>query len=175
MSESAPERLPDQANEAEWRRLFETWDPRIRSYLARLLPDSRDSEEITLETFALAWRTHDRFRGGKVSTWLFGLATNLARNRRRGWLRRIARLAGPVESMPEVGFDDNAHSDDLARMVREAVQSLSEELRAPLVLTAFEGLSQKETAKVLGCTVKTVEHRVAAARELLRSKLKCAA
>jgi len=171
MSEGEAQVLPGRSDEAGWRRLFEEWDPRLRGYLVRLLPDARDAEEVTLETFALAWRTGERFRGGKVSTWLFGIATNLARNRRRGWLRRVARFAGLVPEVHDAGIEDTSRADEVARSVRDAVQGLPEDLRAPLILTAFEGFSQHEAAESLGLSAKAVEHRVSRAREILRRKL----
>lgn len=167
MSES----LPMPGDEAGWRVLFSEWDPRIRAYLHRLLPDPRDAEEVTLETFATAWRTADRFTGGSVSTWLFGIAINLARNRRRSWLRRLARFTGLTPETPVATVEDNSgHDDEIARL-KTAVQRLPVTLREPLLLTVYSGLSQKEAADALGLTPKAVERRVATARERLRELL----
>jgi len=84
--------LPAKDDQAGWRQLFDEWNAPIRGYLHRLLPDSADAEEIAAEAFATAWRTSDRFTGGNVSTWLFGIAINLARNPRRSRLPRLARF-----------------------------------------------------------------------------------
>ena len=76
--------------------------------------------------------------------------------------------------MPEVhdaDVEDTSRADEVARSVRDAVQGLPEELRAPLILTAFEGFSQQEAAESLGLSAKIVEHRVSRARDILRSKL----
>lgn len=163
--------LPSPGDEAGWRVLFSEWDPRIRAYLHRLLPDARDAEEVTLETFATAWRTADRFAGGNVSTWLFGIAINLARNRRRSWLRRIARFTGLTPETPVAMVEDSAGRDEDAARLKAAVQKLPANLREPLLLTVYAGLSQKETAEALGLTVKAVERRVAGAREQLKRAL----
>jgi RNA polymerase sigma factor (sigma-70 family) len=163
--------LPSPGDEAGWRVLFSEWDPRIRAYLYRLLPDARDAEEVTLETFATAWRTAGRFAGGSVSTWLFGIAINLARNRRRSWLRRIARFTGLTPEMPVATVEDSAGRDEDAARLKAAVQKLPANLREPLLLTVYSGLSQKEAAEALGLTAKAVERRVAGAREQLKKAL----
>jgi RNA polymerase sigma-70 factor (ECF subfamily) len=71
----------------------------------------------------------------------------------------------------DADVEDTSRADEVARSVRDAVQALPEDLRAPLILTAFEGFSQQEAAESLGLSVKTVEHRVARARDILRGKL----
>ncbi len=172
MNEGEAQVLPGRSDEAGWRLLFEEWDPRLRGYLVRFLPDARDAEEVTVETFALAWSTGERFRGGKISTWLFGIATNLARNRRRVWLRRVARFAGLVPAVHDTAVEDASRTDEVARSVRDAVQGLPEDLRAPLILTAFEGFSQQEAAETLGLSAKSVEYRVSRARDILRRTLR---
>ena len=162
--------LPAKDDQAGWRTLFDEWNPRIRGYLHQMLPDSADAEEVAAEAFATAWRTSDRFTGGNVSTWLFGIAINLARNRRRSWLRRLARFTGLTPEIPEGSVEDSADVDERAALVRAAVQRLPEGLREPLILTAYSGMSHQEAGEALGLTAKAVERRVASAREKLRAE-----
>jgi RNA polymerase sigma-70 factor (ECF subfamily) len=163
--------LPAKDDQAGWRVLFDELNPRIRGYLHRLLPDAADAEEVAAEAFATAWRTSERFTGGNVSTWVFGIAINLARNRRRSWLRRLARFTGLTPEIPEGSVEDTADADERAAMVRAAVQRLPEGLREPLILTAYSGLSHQEAGEALGLTAKAVERRVASARDRLRETL----
>jgi RNA polymerase sigma-70 factor (ECF subfamily) len=163
--------LPPSDDQAGWHGLFEAWHPGIRGYLHRLLPDAGDAEEIATETFATAWRTSGRFTGGNVSTWLFGIAINLARNRRRRWLRRLARFTGMTSQDFAAEVEDSADTDTRAALVRTAIKDLPESLREPLLLTVYAGLSHQEAAAALGLTPKAVEHRVATARERLRKVL----
>jgi len=62
-------------------------------------------------------------------------------------------------------------ADESLRRLHAAIAALPANLREPLVLTALNGLSQKEAADVLGTNIKTVENRVARARAKLAAVL----
>ena len=164
-------------DEVAWRELVRRWDGPLRAYLYRLGGDFHEADELAAETFANAWRARASIRdSGKTSTWLFFIATNLRRNRRRWWRRRLNWLVGMDDDFPEARDDapapnDAAVSDERAAAVRRAVAELPEKLRAPLVLARFEGLPHAEIAAILGCSPKVVEHRVAEALRVLRKRL----
>src|SRR6266567_3615904 len=64
------------------------WD-RIYSMVNQLLRNSQDAEEVTQDAFIRAHRGLVNFRGDSAfSTWLYQIATNLARNRYWYWWRR---------------------------------------------------------------------------------------
>src|SRR3984957_15982369 len=64
------------------------WD-RIYSMVNQLLRNSEDAEEVTQDAFIRAHRGLANFRGESAfSTWLYQIATNLARNRYWYWWRR---------------------------------------------------------------------------------------
>lgn len=161
---------------AAWDALFRRWDKPVRAYLYRLSGDMHEADELASETFVRAWKARASITGGTISSWLFAIATNLHRNRRRWWRRRLKWLAGMEEDFPEArdpspAPDDSAMRDESAARVRAAVLALPDELREPLVLAVYEEKSQAEIGLILGLTVKAVEHRVARAREQLRKKL----
>ncbi len=58
-----------------------------------------------------------------------------------------------------------------AEAVKRAVAELPEDLREPLILSEYEGMSAAEVAAVLRCTVKAVESRLYRARKQLRTSL----
>jgi RNA polymerase sigma-70 factor (ECF subfamily) len=62
-------------------------------------------------------------------------------------------------------------TEERATAVRNAVAGLPAELRQPLILAIYEGLSQSEIAEVLKCSVKAVETRIYRARQQLRTVL----
>jgi RNA polymerase sigma-70 factor (ECF subfamily) len=62
-------------------------------------------------------------------------------------------------------------ADESIRRLQAAVASLPANLREPLVLTALEGMSQKEAAEILHTNVKAIENRVARARAKLATLL----
>lgn len=163
-------------DEAAWAAFVRRWDKPLRAYLYRLGGDTGEADELASEAFVRAWKARGSISGGKVSTWLFTIATNLLRNRRRWWRRRLKWLVGMEDDFPEArdpgpAPDDAALRDEAAARVRAAVLALPVELREPLVLTVYEEKSQAEAGEILGITTKAVERRVARARELLRTAL----
>ncbi len=170
-----PDALRD-GDSAAWEALYRRWDAPLRAYLYRLTGDMHEADELAAETFVRAWKARHAIRGGRLSTWLFSIATNLRHNRLRWWRRRLMRIVGMDDDMPEVRDNgptpaDSALSDERAARVRDAVLALPDGLREPLVLAVYEEKSQAEIAEILGCTVKAAERRIARARDALRVTL----
>lgn len=130
--------------------------------------------DLTQEAFAAAFAALARFDTARsFRTWILRIAVNKCHDwARRRKVRRFFAFAGPIE----VAFDiadpatsaENALGDrqEIAQL-RSAIASLPQGLKDPLILFAIEGLSQAETADVLGLTSKAVELRVARARRRL--------
>lgn len=85
------------------------------------------------------------------------------RGRRRRWRAEV-----PTAILPERGVDPIVASDTAA-LVRAALASLSMDHRAVVVLRHLAGLSEAETARVLGCSVGTVKSRTSRALDALRT------
>jgi RNA polymerase sigma-70 factor (ECF subfamily) len=62
-------------------------------------------------------------------------------------------------------------AEESAVEVRAAIKSLPEDLRTPLILSEYDGLSHAEIGAVLNCTAKAVETRLYRARNYLRKRL----
>lgn len=162
--------------------LMQRHGERLFHYLIRLLQDEEEAEDIAQETFARVYRNRDKFRRGKkFSTWLYTIATNLARDRLR-WLTRHRHVSLDAAHSQETSLSAAVPANELspretleveerAAMVRRAVANLPEELRVPLVLAQYEELPQAEIAEMLECSVKAVEMRIYRARQQLRASL----
>jgi RNA polymerase sigma-70 factor (ECF subfamily) len=150
-------------------------------YLLRQLFNPADAEDCAQEAFARVYHHRAKFRAGaKFSTWLYTIATNLARDcqRRRARHPEVSLPEeedgrGGLETMPDHAPlpGEQLQAGERAAQVRAAVQALPEELRAPLVLFEYENLAQSEIAEILRCTPKAVELRIYRARNLLRKSL----
>ena len=162
--------------------LMERHGQKLFHYLIRLLRDEEEAADLAQETFVRVYRTCARFRtGSRFSTWLYTIATNLARDRLR-WQSRHPRvpLNGPsgnpgpslagVLASGDLTPSETLEAAERADAVRRAVADLPEELRVPLVLAEYEGQSQAEIAAVLNCSAKAVEMRIYRARKELREK-----
>ena len=155
---------------------------RLFHYLIRVLQDEGEAADISQETFARVYLNREKFRSSnRFSTWLYTIATNLARDVLR---RRSRRPQVSLESSSddEMTLKDVLPSTDLtpneqlelserAAAVRQAIAHLPEDLRVPLVLAEYEDQSHAEIAAVLDCSPKAVEMRIYRARQQLRSSL----
>ncbi len=129
-------------------------------------------DDLVQETFVKVFRHIGRFRGeAKLSTWIHRIAVNTARDHRKKEGRRKKNLdALEAERLTESARTDE-HEDNRMDLER-AMADLPEELRTSLLLVAREGMTHREAADVLGCSVGTVSWRVHEARESLRKLLK---
>ncbi len=162
------------------------WD-RIFSMVHQLLRNAQDAEEVTQDAFIRAHRGLSNFRGDSAfSTWLYQIATNLARNRYWYWWRRkrdkSVSLDAPVgaentttlaEFIPaEVETpDDIAVTSEFVKRIGSGMERLGAKHREILILRNVKNQSYEEIAEILGISVGTVKSRIARARESLRSKL----
>lgn len=111
-------------------------------------------------------------RRSSVSTWLFGIAINVARARRRQHAR-----SGPAEPLPESlpsavpDPERVALGNDTWRLVQEFLDRLPEQSRAIFVSALLENFSPAETAEAVGIDVETVYKRVRALRRAFQRRL----
>lgn len=152
-------------------------------YLIRLLQDEEEALDLAQETFVRIYLNRERFNPkSRFSSWMYAIATNLARDRMR-WLARhrnmsleapmantVATLADCLKE-PRLDPNESLERDEQVNQVKEALAEIPEELRTPLVLVEYEDMSQAEIAAILNCTPKAVENRLYRARKLLREKL----
>jgi RNA polymerase sigma factor (sigma-70 family) len=135
-----------------------------------------DAEEVVQDAFVKAYRARGRFRSGApFRPWLLAIVANEARNRRRSSARRARLSLQLAEERPSGGA---APSPEVALLAREeraellaAVDRLGEEQRAAVACRYFLGLSEAETAAVLGCRPGTVKSRLSRALARLEEEL----
>ena len=149
--------------------------------LRRYTGDGDEAYEAAHEAFIAAWAKMDRYDPTRpFGTWLRAIAVNKARDRgRRMAFRRLFFGARSLEDTPEaMARHDPAPVPDAAAAEREemaaldrAVAALPANLKAPLLLTAFDGLSQQEAGAILNVSTKAIETRVRRARQLLAERL----
>lgn len=151
---------------------------RVHRFLLRHAQQPDDALDLTQETFIQVYLKLSMWRGeARFSTWLLGVALNLARNHanRTPHLRHghLALDDGDVTQDlvdmhdPSQAYAENArHTAMLA-----AIGALPDELREPLVLIAIEGVPYEETAVLLEIPIGTLKSRLNRARRQLRETL----
>ncbi|MFC6086561.1 RNA polymerase sigma factor [Sphaerisporangium aureirubrum] len=124
------------------------------------------ADEVVSETFAIAWRRLDDVPEPALP-WLLGTARNVLRDTIRSEARREA-LRAELRSWTE---------GDVAEQVTErlgvlaALAELPEEDREILILVAWQGLSPRDAAHVVGCSPATFRVRLHRARRRLAQRM----
>jgi RNA polymerase sigma factor (sigma-70 family) len=141
-----------------------------------LTGSAADAEDAVQVGFVKAWSALPRFRrGAEFRPWLLRIVANEAHNRRRSSQRRealalraaAADASGGAVPSPEATALEHEGRQELL----EAVSRLDERDRDVLACRYFLGLSERETAEVLGLRHGTVKSRTARALERLRAEV----
>ncbi len=159
-------------------RLMDAWSQPLIAYLTRLVGNATSAGDLAQESFVRVYRHRFDFRAGqRFSTWLFTIATNLARNHLR-WHSRHPEILLPPENLGELASQVSEETPEKQAVARErinsvqaAISELPTEMREALILSVWHEMSHAEIARVQATSEKAVELRVYRARKLLREKL----
>jgi len=159
---------------------------KIFSIVQGMLHDPGDSEEIVQDTFLRAHRSLATFRGdSSLATWLYRIATNLARNRYWYFYRRSRHATVSLQAQTtlangatfadliSVRAPDPAHDHcqkEFAQILVSCIEKLEARHREILNLRVIQSRSYGEIAKSLGLKAGTVKSRIARARDCLRAR-----
>jgi len=143
--------------------------PRLRRYALALVNDAAEADDLVQDCLERAIRKRHLWkRRGSLRSWLYRILYNVFINQsaRRNRIRRQITLeaANIVPSEPA-----RQEKQIVYREIAAAMQNLSKEHRAVIVLTAVEGLPYDEAATVLGIPIGTLRSRLSRAREKLRA------
>ena len=161
--------------------LMRRWKKPLIAFALRYTGNPTDARDIAQETFVKVYSSRLRYKPtAQFSTWMFSIAANLCKMRARWKSRHPEVLEADREAIPPGGESGDVDASDprlevdrrlLARDLERAIRSLPHDFRVAFVLFEMQGVSYREIAGVLGCTEKSVERRLARARERLRSVL----
>lgn len=134
-----------------------------------------DAEDIAQEVCARLGRAIRGFHGhGALTTWLYALTLNAARDH----ARKAGREARKVQAfgVHALAFGEAAPApDDRADLLWEAVRQLPDKQREAVLLVYGEAVSHAEAAEVMGCAEATVSWHVHEAKKRLKVLMKQAA
>jgi RNA polymerase sigma factor (sigma-70 family) len=164
--------LPATNLEAELGSLFERHSGRIFGYCLRRLPNREEAEDAVQHTFLNAYRG---LRQGVVprseTAWLFKIAENVCRERRRSaWRRSRIESAADPDGLASIAAAPERSHDELAGLA-DALAELPPNQQRAILLREWQGLSYREIAGELGASEAAVETLLFRARRSLARKL----
>jgi RNA polymerase sigma-70 factor (ECF subfamily) len=157
--------------------LVDRYQGRLLSFVNRTIGDRERAEDLVQEVFIRVFRHLHRFdQTKKFSTWIYTIASNLAKNELRNRSRnplvffQTIKRNWEADHRPLQFEDTTARPDDLYRKrflkdaVEKCVSQLPEHHRVVFVLRELEGKSYEEIAEITGCNLGTVKSRLNRAR-----------
>lgn len=180
-------RLAKEGSKADFGKLVNHYYEMVYAVTFGVVRNHEAARDVTQEVFIKAYRDIGNFAGqSKFKTWLYRISFNAAidhTRQRRPAESLDATDASDDEDRPALvipdktaGPRDIAGRQELRRKLEEAIDQLSPEHRAVLVLREWEELSYEEVAETLGLQIGTVMSRIFYARkklaEILGTELK---
>jgi RNA polymerase sigma-70 factor (ECF subfamily) len=167
--------LPAPWTPPSWEEVVREHSARVYRLAYRLTGNVHDAEDLTQEVFVRVFRSLSSYTPGTFEGWLHRITTNLfldgVRRKKRVRFDPLGedaddRMAGH-EPDPSRAYEDTHLDDD----VQAALDALSPDFRAAVVLCDIEGLTYEEVAVTLGIKLGTVRSRIHRGRSQLRLAL----
>jgi len=157
---------------AAFERFFRDTRTDLLAYALRRSATAEDAADVLAETYLIAWRKLAAIPGGDLARlWLFGVARNLllkSARRRHSDRALVERLAHELRA---VRTGHPTADDERQDALRAALSALPEVDRELLMLAAWEDLTPRQIATVIGKSANVVRVRLHRARSRLRQQL----
>lgn len=145
---------------------------RVFGICLRMLRDREAALDAVQDTFLTVFRKADRFKAeAAFSTWLYRVTVNTCYDHLRRASRKKAQPLPETHDVVDVKADDGFTSAELRPEIEDALQALSSEFRAAVVIVDLEGFALETAANMLGVPVGTVKSRVFRGRRMLAKEL----
>lgn len=158
--------------------VYDRYERAVYAFAYRIVHDTMAAEEVVQELFMRVWNHAERYdRGqGKLSTWMFTIARNIAVDMlRRKSSRAAADAVGDevLQVLPDTATDveQEVTMNWERERIREAMMELREEQQQVIESIYFQGLTQHEVSEKFSIPLGTVKSRVRLAIRQLHGKL----
>ncbi len=156
---------------------------KVANLIGRYVRDPSEVLDVSQEAFIKAYRALAGFRGESAFyTWLYRIAVNTAKNHLVAQGRRPPGDDLDAETAEQMDMGERLRenstpeghllTDEIARTVQQALDTLPEDLRTAIVLRELEGMSYEEIAQAMECPIGTVRSRIFRAREAIDKRLR---
>jgi len=166
-----------QGDQEAFRLIFDRYSRPVIGFIYDMVSDRELAEELTQETFVRAFRgIHSMKPQTKLSTWLFGIARNVARESLRARTRANTQVTLEDESVMGVSDQkpvpvDRLLSKELNEVIRRALEALDEDKRLVFTLKVFHQCSYEEIAEITGFSLAKLKTDLHRARAEMRRRI----
>ena len=160
-----------------FRLIFERYSRPVISFIYDLVSDRELAEELTQETFVRAFRNLSTLRQEtKLSTWLFGIAKNVARESLRARMKDSRQV--DLEDKSVLDLSDQSPvpvnqllSKELNELIQRSLALLDDDKRLVFTLKVFQQCSYEEIADITGFSISKLKTDLHRARSEMRRRI----
>ena len=161
--------------------LVNRYKDKLINFIFNYLGDLESSEDVVQETMIKLYQKKHYYKEiAKFSTWLYTIAKNLANTELRKRKQRKTTLLSQFskdEKTYELPSNDpepgqEIQTDIVNKIIRNAVDQLSEKFKIVIVLRDIQGLSYEDISEIINVPIGTVKSRINRARLQLQVELK---
>lgn len=166
-----------QGDPEAFRLIFERYSRPVIGFIYDMVSDRELAEELTQETFVRAFRgIRSMNPDTKLSTWLFGIARNVARESLRARVRAQRHVDLEDESVLDLSDNnpvpvDRLLSKELNQLIRRSLEALDEDKRLVFTLKVFHQCSYEEIASITGFSLAKLKTDLHRARAEMRRRI----
>ena len=161
--------------------LVNRYKDKLINFIFNYLGDLESSEDVVQETMIKLYQKKHYYKEiAKFSTWLYTIAKNLANTELRKRKQRKTTLLSQFSkddktyelpsNDPEPGQE--IQTEIVNKIIRDAVDQLSEKFKIVIVLRDIQGLSYEDISEIINVPIGTVKSRINRARLQLQVELK---
>lgn len=155
------------------------WREKLAAFLARMTGDHASAVDLAQETFVRLYQHRASYKPtAAFATYLFRIASNLARNHAR-WKQRHPTVSMDDAETPHQETaasspapDQQLDDSERLQVIEAAIAALPPDLREAILLFTHQDMSYAEIAEAARCSTKAVETRIYRARQILKDTLK---
>jgi RNA polymerase sigma-70 factor (ECF subfamily) len=149
--------------------IWKEFSDQIKNFIIRRVQDTPDADDILQEIFLKIHSHIDTLKDDtKIKSWIY----QIARNTLIDFYRKQKTKVEITESiLPTDEIHEESPAEEIASGLRGMVEALPEKYAEALVLTEFQGLTQKDLSKNLGISISGAKTRVQRARNMLKDNL----
>jgi RNA polymerase sigma-70 factor, ECF subfamily len=146
--------------------------PRLQLFVYQRVPDAFTADDLMQGIYLKIHMHLDTLRNeDRLESWVFQITRNVVHD----YYRSSRPMDEVADDLPDNDADDDkdvaAITRCLSHSIRDFVELLPDEYREALILTEFEGFTQRELAQQLGISLSGAKSRVQRGRKLLHGLL----